>query len=79
MLRCLRKTPQQRPQSARALRDALRHCVVQPWTNDDATRGGARFVRKNGASEMRSSESEPAVTVDVDVADRLTQSVIVRA
>ena len=75
VLRCLRKTPQQRPQSARALRDALRHCVVQPWTNDDATRGGARFVRKNvRTSEMRSSESEPAVTVDVDVADRLTQS-----
>jgi serine/threonine protein kinase len=79
VLRCLRKTPQQRPQSARALRDALRHCVVQPWTNDDATSWWRTFRMKERTSEVRSSESEPAVTVDVDVADRLTQTVVVRA
>jgi serine/threonine-protein kinase len=79
VLRCLRKTPQQRPQSARALRDALRHCVVQPWTNDDATSWWRTFRAKERTSEVRSSESEQAVTVDVDLADRLTQAVIERA
>jgi eukaryotic-like serine/threonine-protein kinase len=79
VLRCLRKTPQQRPQSARALRDALRHCVIQPWTSDDATSWWRTFRAKERTSEVRSAEWEQAVTVDVDVADRLTQTVIERA
>ena len=39
ILQCLRKRPEDRPQSARALREALRACaLVPPWTSDDAVR-----------------------------------------
>ena len=74
VLQCLRKTPQQRPQSARSLRDALRRCVVEPWTDDDASTWWRQFRAK--AREGRLPEAEHALTVDVDVADRLTQTLI---
>jgi eukaryotic-like serine/threonine-protein kinase len=76
VLQCLRKTPQQRPQSARSLRDALRRCVVEPWTDDDASTWWRQFRAKEKAREGRLPEAEHALTVDVDVADRLTQTLI---
>ena len=78
VLQCLRKTPQQRPQSARSLRDALRHCVVQPWTDDDASTWWRQFRAKEKAREGRLPEAEHALTVDVDMENRLTQTVFER-
>ncbi len=78
VLQCLRKTPQQRPQSARSLRDALRHCVVQPWTDDDASTWWRQFRAKEKAREGRLPEAEHALTVDVDMENRLTQTMFER-
>jgi eukaryotic-like serine/threonine-protein kinase len=78
VLQCLRKTPEQRPQSARSLRDALRHCVVPPWTDDDASTWWRKFRAKEKAGEGRLPEAEHALTVDVDMENRLTQTLFER-
>jgi serine/threonine protein kinase len=79
VMRCLRKTPQERPQTARALRDALRRCAVEPWTSEDAISWWQTFRAKERTSEVREIQSDQALTVDVDVAERLTQTVAQRA
>ena len=79
VMQCLRKTPEQRPASARALRDALRRSVVEPWTSEDASAWWQRFRAKKRTSEEREIQPDQALTVDVDVAERLTQTLAQRA
>ncbi len=79
VLQCLRKTPDQRPQTARELRDALRRCVVPEWTTADATSWWREFRATATTVDTRTDESDRALTVDVDVADRLTQTLAGRA
>ncbi len=75
VLQCLRKPPEQRPESARVLRDALRRCdTVQPWTSDDAAAWWRMFRSAGLPSDQRPPDVESELTVTVDVADRLTQT-----
>ncbi len=76
ILQCLRKSPEKRPQSARALREALRRCDgVKPWTSDDATAWWRRFRTTDAPPEARVEGAPSDLTVTVDVADRLAQTV----
>jgi hypothetical protein len=72
VLQCLRKPAAERPQSARALRDALARCrQVPPWTTEDAVAWWQTF-RANGPPRDRSVAAEDAVTIGVDMTGRLT-------
>ena len=77
VLQCLRKRTEDRPQSARALREALRACaLVPPWTSDDAARWWRSFRSAGGVTEHHGADSAHGLTVTVDTADRLTQAAI---
>jgi eukaryotic-like serine/threonine-protein kinase len=72
--RCLRKVPSERPESARALRDALGRCgMVQPWTSDEAATWWRRF-RAAGPRSGHRADNEDACIMSVDVAERLTHT-----
>ena len=80
VMRCLRKAPDERPQSARELRDALRRCVVEEWTSDDAASWWKTFRASAPIADLAADEAaQQAITVDVDVAERLTQPLVGRA
>jgi serine/threonine-protein kinase len=80
VMQCLRKAPNERPQSARDLRDALRRCVVEEWTSDDAASWWKTFRASAPIADLVADEAaQQAVTVDVDVADRLAHSLVGRA
>ena len=79
IMQCLRKVPDQRPANARALRDALRRCAVEEWTTDDASSWWRAFRATPAVADARPEDPELAVTVDVDVGDRLTHSLAERA
>ena len=72
VLQCLCKSPAERPQSARALRDALKRCRMVPrWTSDDA----AAWWRTFRGDDLRSElpvPAEDALTIGVDMTGRLT-------
>jgi eukaryotic-like serine/threonine-protein kinase len=76
ILKCLRKRPEDRPHSARELRDELRRCRVQAWTADDA----AAWWRTFWTTASPVTHAEPAgpaadsVTISVDIDERLTQA-----
>jgi hypothetical protein len=71
IMRCLRKSPSERPQSARALREALGGCRMVPrWTSDDAAAWWHTFRADGGPSHPA---SEPPVTIDVDSGGRLSE------
>ena len=78
VLKCLRKRPDERPRSARELRDELRRCrQAEAWTADDAAEWWRTFRRSGAAA----ASGEPArlpqpgdLTVTVDVSERLTQA-----
>ncbi len=75
VLQCLRKQAEDRPASARALREMLRRAeLADAWTTDDAAAWWRRF-REAGPSTMTASEvtGQPGLTVTVDVDDRVTQ------
>jgi eukaryotic-like serine/threonine-protein kinase len=89
ILQCLRKDPAERPQTARALRDALRACTqVRPWTSDEATEWWRVFraskpafdpdaVASPGAETKASAlAGSDERTMTVDFGDRLRQSTI---
>ena len=71
VLKCLNKRPDERPDSARALREALRRCrMVRPWTADDAA-AWSRDFHHTRAPAVRPDEASQ-MTVSVDIADRLS-------
>jgi eukaryotic-like serine/threonine-protein kinase len=77
ILMCLRKKPDDRPASARAMRDALRRCAnVIPWTTDRATAWWQEHrtaPRPLIGSSTGVAPTGGTVTVDLD--DRLTVAV----
>jgi hypothetical protein len=78
LMQCLRKRRDDRPDSAAALRAALRRCAnVAPWTSGEAAAWWAAFradaPRVQAARPL--STPELSVTVDVDLEDRLTRPV----
>jgi serine/threonine-protein kinase len=65
VLQCLRKRPEERPSSARVLRDALRRCRhVEPWTADEAAGWWRAFRREQPPAEARTT-GEMTLTIDV--------------
>ena len=71
ILQGLAKRPQDRPASARAMREALLACETPPWTESDAAAWwastGAKLLAKRGQSKEK---REMASTVEVDLARR---------
>ena len=77
LLQCLRKQADDRPSSARALREALRRCGrVRPWTTSDAAAWWETFRSIRGTDADALPFPDRRVTVSVDVTSRLTQTVI---
>lgn len=73
ILQCLRKTPEDRPRDARALRQALERCTMAPrWTVDDAAAWWRGF-RSLPRTEVRprGEERSAGLTITVDVDDRV--------
>jgi serine/threonine-protein kinase len=75
LMQCLRKRRDDRPESAAALRDALRRCgSVTPWTSGEAAAWWAAFrahaPRVQAARPLNAAER--SVTVEVNLDDRLT-------
>jgi serine/threonine-protein kinase len=73
VLWCLNKNPAHRPSSARELRASLRRAAVPRWTSDDAAEWWRRFHAGRTTPDPRRVASSDALTVTVDVRDRLTQ------
>ena len=77
VLQCLRKSPDDRPESARALRSALRRCRSIPaWTADDAARWWHQFRSVAAGRERHREDDSQEITMTVDVAERLTHTAI---
>ncbi len=79
ILQCLRKRPEDRPASARALREALRRCAkVQPWTGAEAAAWWRTFrsaqAHTSDHTGDRTDDGTRELTMTVDIADRLTQT-----
>ena len=75
ILQCLRKRPEDRPESARVLREALRRCAsVQPWTGDEAAAWWRTFRSTRTPAIASRPEASQELTVTVDMANRLTQT-----
>jgi serine/threonine-protein kinase len=78
VLQCLRKSPAERPQSARALREALGRCrMVSPWTSDDAATWWRTF-RSTEASASVPASSEASRTIGVDLTGRFSDLAVTR-
>ena len=76
VMQCLRKPAEERPESARALRHALRRCRLVPaWTTDDAAAWWRRF-RSVAARRDDHLADDQEITIDVDVAERLTHTAV---
>jgi eukaryotic-like serine/threonine-protein kinase len=75
LMQCLRKQPDQRPSSARELREQLRRCRVAPWTSAEATEWWSTF-RSQAADREAAGESDQLLTIDVDVASRMTRTAV---
>jgi serine/threonine-protein kinase len=75
ILRCLRKRPEDRPLTARALRDALQQCTTAPrWTSDDAAAWWHAFRTSRPPAERERAdavETMTGLTITVDVDDRV--------
>ena len=76
VMQCLRKPAEERPESARALRHALRRCRLVPaWTSEDAAAWWHRF-RSAAATRDDHLADDKGITIDVDVAERLTHTAV---
>jgi serine/threonine-protein kinase len=74
VLQCLRKQAEDRPASARALRDGLRRCaLVPPWTTEDAARWWRAF-RADDSDAKPTPDAPHGLTVTVDIGDRVTHA-----
>ncbi len=77
ILKCLEKRPDDRPRSARELRDELRRSrQAHAWTADDAAQWWRAF-RRRGATVSNEPLNVPQpgeLTVTVDISERLTQA-----
>ena len=77
LLQCLRKHADERPSSARALREALRRCGrVRPWTATEAAAWWETFRSTDRTNADALPSPEGRVTLSVDVTNRLTQTAI---
>ena len=68
LMQCLKKDPEARPQSARALFDALGECQVERWTSSDATDWWARHGE--AVAGLRDVPTGHEVTIAMQVARR---------
>jgi serine/threonine-protein kinase len=75
LMRCLRKDPDERPSSARELRELLRRCRVPPWSPAAAREWWAAF-RARAADTPHAEEADVMRTIDVDEAGRVTQTAV---
>ena len=75
LMQCLRKDPDERPSSARNLRERLRRCQVPPWTSAEASEWWTAF-RSRAADRHDTGEISDPVTIDVDAANRLTRTAV---
>jgi serine/threonine protein kinase len=74
ILQCLSKHPDDRPPTARAMRDGLRRCRVSPWTNDEAIAWWKAFRATEPPAVPDIQSEEPALTVSIDVGARVTRT-----
>ncbi len=71
LLQCLDKQPDARPQSALALRDALRACSgVPPWSETDATRWWTDHSAALARKRAESADGTGVKTLAIDLAKR---------
>lgn len=77
VMQCLRKSPGDRPDSARALRTALRRCRFIPsWTSDEAGIWWHRFRSMETAGDFRGTDDDQAITMAVEMSERLTHTAV---
>ena len=77
VMQCLRKAPDERPESARALRSDLRRCrFVAVWTSDDAATWWQRFRAAPARIDSRRGGDAREITMAVDVSERLTRTAV---
>jgi serine/threonine-protein kinase len=77
LLQCLQKHADDRPSSARALREALRRCArVPPWTTSQAAAWWGTFRSTGVAHSDALPFPDGRATLTVDMADRLTRTAV---
>jgi serine/threonine-protein kinase len=74
ILQCLSKHPDDRPPTARAMRDGLRRGRVPAWTNEEAVAWWQTFRATERPAVSDVQPEEPALTVGIDVGDRVTRT-----
>lgn len=78
ILKCLRKSADDRPQNARALREELLRCrAAGSWSDAEAATWWRAFRNDGSPKAHRDAERGPtgSLTVSVDIDERLTQAV----
>ena len=75
VMRCLRKDPDERPQTARMLLRELRACsLVESWTAEDAARWWQLFRSERRVGPKSAEGSQAGETVSVDLDSRIAAS-----
>ena len=75
LMQCLRKAPDERPSTARELRERLRRCRIPPWAPTEAAEWWTAF-RSRAADRRETAETSQPVTIDVDAANRMTRTAV---